>query len=582
MITETPRRNARPARNPLSAAMWHKSAPPMIVEADRAGRPRAAWKAWRRHLRTRTRPTDPDVLFAGPDADGKDASALAESLHEWLRDVAGGKLNLDFALSALGWCRRLPRLAAVLPARRWWRLLDHLLQTAAEAGMAGDDEFSDGRPVLHQLLAGELALTLAYLFPELVACRQLIPQARRTLSAGLAELVDRKGLPQARHFERLPALLACWTRCRALGSGLKHGCWPDKTERRYRRVAANALRLARRDGSQVFSDPASTIKSDCRVAGKLAPAVHSTRAAAAVLRPDWSKSAPRLAVLYPGTSCRVELGCGKDVLWSGPWALDVRIDGASAVPSSPWNSLCWMSDKDVDYLELEIDLGEGVRVERHLLLARKDRFLLLADAVLASRPAVIEYRGTLPLCSGVTFRGACETREGVLVGRKPRAMAVPLALPEWQADRRRGELTTTAAGLELRQTADGTITFRPAVLRRGSPPLVQAAHLAAAYRGRFATGSAGRRGRGISRGDWQEAMADLSFPGPSGESLTVGPQPVDRDAGGPIHSQGRDRVADRDRIEGRGRMMNADSGPLQISEWKSPFPSREGTNLQAI
>ena len=121
-------------------------------------------------------------------------------------------------------------------------------------------------------------------------------------------------------------------------------------------------------------------------------------------RPDWSRSAPRLTVLYPGQSCRVELACGKDVLWSGPWALEVQIDGVKAAPSSEWSELCWVSDDDVDYLELEISLGDGLCVQRHILLAREDRFLLLADAVLGSRRAAIEYRGTLPLCPDVTFR----------------------------------------------------------------------------------------------------------------------------------------------------------------------------------
>ena len=47
------------------------------------------------------------------------------------------------------------------------------------------------------------------------------------------------------------------------------------------------------------------------------------------------------------------------------------------------------------------------------------------------------------------------------MGRKPRAMVLPLSLPEWLADRRSGELRQTAAGLELRQAAEGRAMLAP-------------------------------------------------------------------------------------------------------------------------
>ena len=194
-------------------------------------------------------------------------------------------------------------------------------------------------------------------------------------------------------------------------------------------------------------------------------AAHSEWAATAVLRPDWSRSAPRLTVLYPGQSCRVELACGKDVLWSGPWGLDLQIDGVKAEPSSEWSELCWVSDEDVDYLELEISFGDGLCVERHILLAREDRFLLLADAVLGSRRAAIEYRGTLPLCPDVTFRRACQPHQGVLVGRKPRATVLPLALPERPADRTGSEsncFVSSCSGRACPPCADENTAGKPA------------------------------------------------------------------------------------------------------------------------
>jgi hypothetical protein len=45
-------------------------------------------------------------------------------------------------------------------------------------------------PLATQLLAGELPLALAYVLPELVACRDLAPPGRHSLSYGLVELLD--------------------------------------------------------------------------------------------------------------------------------------------------------------------------------------------------------------------------------------------------------------------------------------------------------------------------------------------------------------------------------------------------------
>ncbi len=152
---------------------------------------------------------------------------------------------------------------------------------------------------------------------------------------------------------------------------------------------------------------------------------------------------------------------GKDTLWSGQWEIEVRIDGGPVRANHAWRESCWLSDDEVDYLELEMRLAAGLRVHRHLLWARKDRLLLLADAVIGTRPAALQYRSRLPLCGDIRFRQAGETREGLLVGRKRRARVLPLALPEWQADRRDGELWQPPNGLELRQAAEGRCLLAP-------------------------------------------------------------------------------------------------------------------------
>lgn len=498
--------------------IWHKSAPNSVRKAFRTGRPSKGWAAWTKHLAGRSRPLAlrdllpgetsplvwclPDQVANGgtPDlleqidrlgSEGRGDRALAERMVlAWLADTAGTSPGAGYAVEALAWCHALPRLAGKLTPDVWYDLLEHLLGTVADAeGIELDHD-----PLVHQMLAGELPLALWHLFPELVPCRKLGRKARRQLSAGLVDLLDGEGLPHARRLGVLRPLLACWTRCRAAGNEWSKPCWSDAAQTQYEWLIRNALRLTRHDGTHVLSrgpsgawcealfhaavafsqdgddrDIAALVLpghdgADAKRASKLAltkAAIHSEWAAVGVLRRGWPPADPRLVTTYADESVGIELECERDVLWSGRWELEVRRDGELLRPDSHWEEVCWVSDRDVDYLELEIELEGRVRVQRHMLLAREDRVLLLADAILGDRPARLEYRGCLPLAEGISFQSADDTREGFLMGRHRSALALPLALPEWRVEPGVGSLTQTERGLELCQQARGRSMFCP-------------------------------------------------------------------------------------------------------------------------
>ena len=500
------------------SAIWHKSAPEPVRRAYSAGKVSKGWAAWSKYLAKRTRPLALKKLTPGKNSplgwalpeDTQDRNTddfLAEIerfecgkrpddaagntvLLDWLADAAGAPPDPHYGLQALAWCRELPRLGSLLPSDQWWDLLDHLTGTAVEAELLDLED----DPLTHQLLAGELPLTLAYLFPEFKPCRKLAAGAQQALSAGLVDLLDGEGLPHADRLDLLPALLGTWTRCSALGSQMPKGCWTSAAQTQYEWLVRAALRLTRRDGSLMFSRGATgpwcedlfaaalefggdeddrdiavlaLPGQDKAVAAAISELAlplagsHCEWAAATVLRSSWSRSAPRLAVLWPGDSVRMELATNRGVVWSGYWELEVSRDGKLLAPTSEWEEVCWVSDDDVDYLELEIDLADGVRVQRQVSLAREDGFLLLADAVLSDRSGRLEYRSGLPLSDNIAFRPAEETREGLLLGDKPMALVLPLALPEWCASPCSGSLTATVGRLELRQAAEGKSMFAP-------------------------------------------------------------------------------------------------------------------------
>jgi len=393
----------------------------------------------------------------------------------------------------VGWARAMPALAAALPAKLWWALLDRLLLLREQAAA-----ISPARgPLVNQLLAGEVGWTLGCLLPELVPCRSLLLPARRALSRGLTELLDGQGMPQARHLEVLDALAACWTRCAAMARQAGKQCFSAPARVQFEWLVRQMLLLSRTDGSRVFCDgtPPQAARQllaaalelggdreDRRIAERfLARWPRSPRrgtrrskprklpkastcsewAALAVLAPAWSAAAPRLTAAWPGSVVRLEMSFGGELLWSGVWATEVRLDGRSLSPVEPWSQTCWVSDRDVDYLELRQDLEDDVCIERHLLMARDDGIMLLADAVRAERPGRIEYRCALPLDAKATFRPARESCEGVVQTRTRRALVLPLALPEWRKQCKDQQLSVAPDGLELALATDRRALFAP-------------------------------------------------------------------------------------------------------------------------
>ncbi|HBO45157.1 MAG TPA: hypothetical protein DD670_14760 [Planctomycetaceae bacterium] len=170
-----------------------------------------------------------------------------------------------------------------------------------------------------------------------------------------------------------------------------------------------------------------------------------------------------------------ELAVRRELIWSGPWTWELSLDGRPLSPVSEWDESCWVSDDDADFLELEIELTEGVRIQRQMVMARDDQFLLAADVILCSRPGQIDYRACLPLIAHIEAEESSETREIRLVGRRRAAVVLPLALPEWRCDERIGALRRTNDGLELRQKTTGSAMYCPLWFdldaRRASKPL---------------------------------------------------------------------------------------------------------------
>jgi hypothetical protein len=387
------------------------------------------------------------------------ADWLVRELEEWLNVAQADGLDRVKALETLAWTTALPDLTSALPAAPWGEVFDFVRQVAAQGT---DDE----DPLLTQWLGCELPLTLAYLFPEVSDCRRLLRPAVQRLSRSSGQILDGNGLPTADCLPEMRMLLACWTRCDILLETFPGVAVSQQAQLSREWFLRQCLAMTRDDGSQMLAgtatgrDTATLFEAalnrfgddeDRAIADQAFPWRSSYRAASqaetyfpdsaansewakvAVLRPNWLRGSARMVVDYRDPAMQTELTVGDRTLWTGRWTTDVSVDGRMVDPVSDWEELCWHSDDDVDYLELQLELEGDWRLQRQLLMVREDKFLFAADALLGQRPATIRYESCLPLAEDVVCRPEKETRESYLVHRQLAGLVLPLALPEWRS-----------------------------------------------------------------------------------------------------------------------------------------------------
>jgi hypothetical protein len=489
---------------PQDKSLWHAAAPRRLTALRAQNSSGRRWKVWQQHLGRRKQPAAPQflsgktppILWAWPTAWQRDAlaSALASLVEaQPAIDLEQGlPEELPTALRAVALAYALPELANHLSPTEWWKLAEALRAMAIDAAQLRVHWESDPLDALRQqLLAGELPLALGYLFPELRPLRTLRKPARQALSEAIVELTDGKGMPHARLLPVFGPLLACWTRCRWLGERLKQGCWSGAAEIQYQWLVRRALQIMDSERRLVFADSdqeaevlpkqllAAALElagdaSDYAAAAALCPAVvphnaafdpealpkpslNSEWAGVTVMSGGWSSRAARLAVSYADDPMQIELTVAGRQLLSGNWTTRTTCDGELIPAVGPWEELIWQSDVDSDYLELVIELADGLRIERQVLFAREDQVLYLADNLStgSSEARALTHAIHLPLAPGMAWLPEAETRDGLLSDSQPRAAVIPPALLEWRSDPRGGSLVCQGDQLVLSQATSG-------------------------------------------------------------------------------------------------------------------------------
>lgn len=450
-------------------------------------------------------------LFAGSPAkpDRKTASRISHRLLELLDNVpTGDPLSQLSLLTILAWGGSC--LSDEALTRLWLRAFQEV-----RAGESVDADPAD--PALTEdqslLMHGEIPFLAGLVFQEVRGSKRLLQEGERQLRAGLEAGTDTDGMPHSRLLARFSLWLSPLCRAAITGRRFDTTWWNTAAARRYLHLVQRAAAMTRSSGQFALGNgvalaPASLLKAAAsvpdfensrhsqsfvaavandvraltqskpqatrrtnRMKSRSArwsrlnvgrekrgdrPASQSDWAQLACLRNNWGLGADACVIAYDDAKPRIDLtGLGTTVI-SGNWNLRTSIDEVPVSTEGDWECVCWFSDRDVDYLELQRQDNQ-VTVLRQAALSRTDHFLYLADSVRSHSDSTrgIEHAFELPLANGAEAARDALTREWLLQIGPLKVRVLPVSLEQDATIASAGNLAIADKSIRFQQSGAG-------------------------------------------------------------------------------------------------------------------------------
>jgi hypothetical protein len=300
----------------------------------------------------------------------------------------------------------------------------------------------------------------------------------------LLECTDESGLPHAGLIQHLPEWLSMLLCATQAGIECDTPLWTGRSRRRFEKLLKQVLGWRRDDGRIVWPATggadddvnrrklAAMERTAVRVATSLGlfpphatrrrgrrsrtaaakdsppnrPASQSDAAEWAWLRSDRSRRSDSIVVTHHEAWPHFEFAVLGRELIRGPWPIDVRFNSRPVEISGRWECVCWNSDSQADYLELQLEQPH-VTIERQVLLSRREHFALVADVVRFPEQGVIDFTSMLPLAANLRAARDRFTRELRLHAKGLRVRVFPLALPQSVVEGTGGSLGVETSGV---------------------------------------------------------------------------------------------------------------------------------------
>lgn len=402
-----------------------------------------------------------------------------------------------------------------LPANIGFPLWRRALMAASEWGQkieppSGNDASSD------LITNGELPWILGLLFSHVSGSKTLRKQGRQTLQTALEEHTDTDGTLAADQLEHLAAWLPPFIRAGEWGYAAEDSLWNSSSQERFESLSHRVSACYAGDGHLAFHplDNPHTLpllltaarlaggskkewplkflldvaEAEPELLGGSASAKHSAKlktsrrraaevdsdsliqqsdwARVACLRNHAGRDADVMTITHHRSLPKIDFSILGQTIIQGDWDLQISIGGESIALPEEWSCVCWHTDADGDYLELQFSIDENRRVERQVFLSRNDHFLVMADCISGAGEATIDYTSRLPLVEYADVTQNDVTRERVVRLADVEMRTFPLALPEDIVHSTAGRWglseTSETPCLELKQTAIGGL-YAPVV-----------------------------------------------------------------------------------------------------------------------
>ena len=349
------------------------------------------------------------------------------------------------------------------------------------------------------LKAGLLSLVCGALFDDVKGAPRLLRAGRTVLGDQLQQVTDEDGVPVAEVYNSLSPFLSLWSDGLLIGELFGESLWKKSASKRFEKMLRRLSATVRADVSLMgcphgeaavlalnrayvvsgFQTGAEKLKALKAVSGSgkkarkkiskaAVPSWQSDDTDAACLRSSWASDASVATVKFDDDSIQMELAVEGVPLLSGSWGLELLEGDEQLELEAEWECICWNSDSDGDYLELQLEFDGGPIINRYLYLSRSDSFAVIANMISGATPGRVELSSHLPLANGVTLASVEHDREQLLTAGGKKIRVFPLAMPQDPGVGTSGRIGRDQDGdqpcLTCSHATDSGMLFEPIVL----------------------------------------------------------------------------------------------------------------------
>lgn len=437
-------------------------------------------------------------------------SAHAAKIGKWItQQLPKSSYDPYVALTSAGWLHALPHVGRDIKPALWLDVLQSILTQVDRAWESGHQ---DGLfPWV--VWACEIPLALAKQLSQLGGKDRIVSDTLNRIALLLEQSAENPKTLLTFGAQDLRAVVASLVRSRWSANGVGARKWYPPQRKAFAKLGTLMLYLTDGLGKPFLADADSTrhdpelwtaVSELCSTSKKLSLACAASlpnevgRALghkpskirndksndASLPKPGMYWESNRIASMrrsWREMGCRVAVDFSSDVIWlditsengerlfGGDWDIELSRDGKTVDIDVAWEEVCWFTDDDVDYLELECDLESTCKIQRQIMLMREEGMVYMADTVLSSSVARWDLRSHWTLSADIAFAPEAKTNEGFLVSksgesdgdRSRKALVLPMAMPEWRRGTRDAALECNGRKLSLRSAVSQKRIYSP-------------------------------------------------------------------------------------------------------------------------